>query len=94
MKFQTLLTLAAATGALAAPSPTIHKRACSSPVTLSGNPFTGRTLFANRFYAEEVEAAVAQISDSSLAAKAAKVKDIGTFMWAYVAQSEIAPRMT
>lgn len=84
MKFQSLLALSVlATSALAAPSKTLKKQApCSSPVTLSGNPFSGRTLHANSRYRAEVEEAVGAISDSSLAAKAAKVADIGTFLWA------------
>ncbi|KAF2273817.1 cellobiohydrolase-like protein II precursor [Westerdykella ornata] len=79
----------AITGALAAPSPVekgpITARApaaaCATPVTLSGNPFASRSVFANPFYASEVKEAAAQITDSALAAKALKVADIGTFQW-------------
>lgn len=98
MKFQSLLALsvlACATGSLAAPSPVLSKRAaCASPVTLSGNPFTDRKLYANKFYAEEVTKAAAAITDATLAAKAAKVAEIGTFIWAYVPLSiPTAPQM-
>lgn len=78
--------------AAAAPTDTIENRepsrlknraACASAVTLSpgSNPFSGRTLHANSFYRSEVEAAVAAITDSSLAASAAKVADVGSFLW-------------
>jgi cellulose 1,4-beta-cellobiosidase len=46
-----------------------------------GNLFSGKILFAHKFYADEVNAAVKNISDSTLAAKAAKVASIGTFYW-------------
>ncbi|EMD92578.1 glycoside hydrolase family 6 protein [Bipolaris maydis ATCC 48331] len=73
----------AISGALAFPSPVERRQSavCSSPVTLSGNPFANRTLAVNSFYASEVKAAVTKITDSSLAAKAAKVADIGSFFW-------------
>ncbi|USP78604.1 glycoside hydrolase family 6 protein [Curvularia clavata] len=78
----------AVTGAFALPSP-LEKESiaarqsapCSSAVTLSGNPFTTRTLYPNKFYSAEVKAAVAKISDSTLAAKAAKIANVGTFLW-------------
>ncbi|KIY65197.1 glycoside hydrolase family 6 protein [Cylindrobasidium torrendii FP15055 ss-10] len=79
----TFLSLSTAiTAVLAAPS--VNKRAaCSSAVTIaqSENPFSGRTLHANAKYREEVETAVAAITDSSLKAKAAKVADVGSFLW-------------
>jgi cellulose 1,4-beta-cellobiosidase len=82
----TLLALAAQ--AIAVPSPT-HKEkprsvaACSSAVSLDAktNVWKKYKLHANSFYRSEVEAAVEAISDSSLKAKAAKVADIGTFVW-------------
>jgi len=55
--------------------------ACASAVTLTGNPFTGRTLHPNAYYRAEVESAAAAMTDSSLAAAAKKVADIGTFSW-------------
>jgi cellulose 1,4-beta-cellobiosidase len=81
----------AISGALAAPSPVekaqitpaaqIQAAACATPVTLSGNPFVSRSIFANPFYASEVKSAAAEITDTALAAAALKVADIGTFQW-------------
>lgn len=56
----------------------------SAVVCVPDNPFASKTLFAHKFYADEVKAAVLNISDSTLAARAAKVADIGTFYWMYV----------
>jgi cellulose 1,4-beta-cellobiosidase len=89
MKFSTTAALAFATTALAAPSPTTQQKprqaggACASAVTLDAktNVWKKYKLHPNSFYRTEVEAAVAQISDSSLAASAAKVADVGTFLW-------------
>lgn len=87
MKFSTTAALAFATTAFAAPSSTAHQQtrraACSSAVKLDAktNVFKKYTLHPNSFYRSEVEAAVAQMSDSSLAASAAKVADVGTFLW-------------
>ncbi|EUC31993.1 glycoside hydrolase family 6 protein [Bipolaris victoriae FI3] len=78
----------AISGALAFPSPAERRdiaarqaAVCSSPVTLSGNPFSNRSLAVNSFYAAEVKEAVTKITDSTLAAKAAKVANIGSFFW-------------
>lgn len=84
----------AAAGVLAAPSPVITPRAnlvekraaCATPVTLSGNPFASRKLYANPFYSSEVVSAASAISDPALATAAAKVANIGTFQWMYVNQ--------
>ncbi|KAH8887770.1 exoglucanase-6A [Thozetella sp. PMI_491] len=89
MKFTQSAVLAFAATVTAAPSPTEKEPAtqaapgCSSAVTLdpSSNPFAKYTLHANKFYRDEVTAAVAAISDSSLAASAAKVADVGSFLW-------------
>ncbi|KAL1881434.1 hypothetical protein VTK73DRAFT_3952 [Phialemonium thermophilum] len=89
MKLTQSTALAFAATALALPSSTTKEvarkvnAACSSAVTLdaSTNVFKKYTLHANSFYRAEVEAAVKQISDSSLAASAAKVADVGTFLW-------------
>ncbi|KAK3402024.1 exoglucanase 3 precursor [Sordaria brevicollis] len=90
MKFSNSAALAFAATALAAPStptsqekPRAAQAGCSSAVTLdaSTNVFKKYTLHANKFYRTEVEAAVQAISDSSLAAKAAKVADVGSFLW-------------
>ncbi|GAP83087.1 putative exoglucanase 3 precursor [Rosellinia necatrix] len=75
-----------AAGALAAPSEKAPRKAaaaCSSAVTLdaSTNVFAKYKLHANTFYRGEVEKAAAAISDSSLKASAAKVADVGSFLW-------------
>ncbi|KAF9525595.1 glycoside hydrolase family 6 protein [Crepidotus variabilis] len=72
-----------ATGAHALPSEqTISKRAtCTSPVKLSGNPFSAHTLYANSHYGNYVTNATAAITDSALKAKAAKVASVGSFLW-------------
>jgi len=52
-----------------------------TPVPAAGNPYTGYEVYLSPYYAKEVEAAAAQISDSTLKAQALKVKDIPTFIW-------------
>ncbi len=88
MKFSQSAALAFAASALAAPSSTTSQKAaravgCSSAVTLdaSTNVWKKYKLHPNQFYRKEVEAAVAQMSDSSLSAAAAKVADVGSFLW-------------
>jgi len=81
MKVLTILATLGVASVLAAPRPTKTKRACGSAVTLTGNPFSGRTLYANARYADEVKAAAANMSDSSLSAKALKVAEVGSFLW-------------
>jgi hypothetical protein len=78
--FTSLLALAAVATALPSQN---QKRACSSAVSLdaSTNVWDSYTLHPNSFYRAEVEAAAANISDSTLAAKALEVADIGTFLW-------------
>lgn len=76
-------------GAFAAPSPVEQgpitaraaQAACATPVTLSGNPFSARSIYANKEYSKEVIAAAASMTDSGLAAKASKVAQVGTFLW-------------
>ncbi|KAK3202156.1 hypothetical protein GRF29_161g381503 [Pseudopithomyces chartarum] len=76
-------------GAFAAPSPVEQgpitarapNAACATPVTLSGNPFASRSIYANKEYSKEVIAAAASMTDSALAAKASKVAQVGTFLW-------------
>ncbi|KAI0554409.1 1, 4-beta cellobiohydrolase [Xylaria curta] len=75
-----------AAGALAAPSEKAPRKAaaaCSSAVTLdaSTNVWTKYKLHPNSFYRKEVEAATAAITDSSLKTAAAKVADVGSFLW-------------
>jgi len=89
MKLTQSPALAFAATAIAAPSPTTPQEpraassGCASAVTLdaSTNVFKKYTLHPNSFYRSEVEAAAKAITDSSLAAKAAKVADVGTFLW-------------
>jgi cellulose 1,4-beta-cellobiosidase len=88
MKYSYATLLALAAQAMAAPSPTHTESpravaACDAAVKLDAktNVWAKYTLHPNSFYRSEVEAAVAAISDSSLKAKAAKVADIGTFVW-------------
>jgi cellulose 1,4-beta-cellobiosidase len=79
----------AITGAFALPSPTENgpitaraaAAACATPVTLSGNPFASRSIYANKFYSSEVVSAAAQMTDTALAAAALKVASVGTFLW-------------
>lgn len=81
-------------GAFAAPAPApapaptekadvarAAKAACATPVTLTGNPFSGRKIYANKFYSSEVISAASAISDPTLKAAATKVAEVGTFMW-------------
>lgn len=85
MKTSSAAVLALATAAQALPS-RVAKRACDSAVTLdaSTNVFQSYTLHANSFYRGEVEAAIENLSDPSLADAAAKVADVGSFLWLYV----------
>ncbi|GAW21533.1 hypothetical protein ANO14919_110560 [Xylariales sp. No.14919] len=81
-----IATILLAAGALAAPSekaPRKSAAACSSAVTLdaSTNVWTKYKLHPNSFFRQEVEKAVEAISDSSLKASAAKVADVGSFLW-------------
>ncbi|EHK97147.1 Glycosyl hydrolase family 6, cellulase [Glarea lozoyensis ATCC 20868] len=59
------------------------RAACTTAVKLAAgsNPFSGKKFYANEYYAGEVAAAAAQMSDSSMAAKAAKVGQVGSFLW-------------
>jgi len=86
--FFSVALASAITGAFALPSPTEHGpitarqvAACATPVTLSGNPFASRSIYANKFYSSEVVSAAAQMTDAALAEKALKVADVGTFLW-------------
>jgi cellulose 1,4-beta-cellobiosidase len=89
MKFSQSAVVAFAATAVAAPSATTKQEprnaqaACASAVTLdpSQNPFKKYTLHPNKFYRDEVNAAVEQLSDPSLATAAAKVADVGSFLW-------------
>ncbi|OUM68432.1 glycoside hydrolase family 6 protein [Piromyces sp. E2] len=47
----------------------------------SGNPFAGHKFFLNPYYTAEVDAAIAQMSNSSLKAKAEKMKEYSNAIW-------------
>jgi cellulose 1,4-beta-cellobiosidase len=83
MKSLSLSILLAATGSLAIPETIqLDRRAvCTSPVSITGNPFATRTLHPPTRYAKEVAAASDAISDPVLKAKALKVASVGTFLW-------------
>ncbi|KAG6917927.1 Beta-glucosidase cel3A [Tephrocybe rancida] len=53
----------------------------STATPAAGNPFTGYQIYLTPFYANEVTAAAAAISDSTQKAKALKVANIPTFTW-------------
>jgi cellulose 1,4-beta-cellobiosidase len=89
MKFIVPLATAFATRAFAAPSPTVQQEprqasaGCASAVTLdaSTNVWTKYTLHPNNYYSNEVKAAVGNLTDSSLSTAAAKLENVGTFLW-------------
>ena len=61
---------------------TVHQHVPgTSAVSLSGNPFSERTLKAHSRYGNQVRAAADAIDDPNLKAKALKVADVGTFLW-------------
>ncbi|KAG8829911.1 hypothetical protein FRC17_005801 [Serendipita sp. 399] len=65
-----------------ASSSTRSSTAPSGTVTpIAGNPFSGKSIWASSYYAAEVDAAAAAVSDATLKAKILKVKDIPTFTW-------------
>jgi len=47
----------------------------------AGNPYVGYSVYLSPYYAAEVTAAAANITDATVKAKALKVKDIPTFIW-------------
>eukprot|EP00833_Pecoramyces_ruminatium_P003856 jgi/Orpsp1_1/1177888/evm.model.c7180000063223.1 len=49
--------------------------------TISGNPFSGVEFFINPYYVAEVDGAIAQMTDSSLIAKAEKMKTYSNAIW-------------
>jgi len=55
------------------PDPTQYK--------ISGNPFAGVEFYLNPYYVEEVDNAIAQMTDSSLKAKAEKMKTFSNAIW-------------
>lgn len=86
MKVSTTSVAALAAGAMAAPSnkaPRKSAAACAEAVTLdaSTNVFEKYTLHANTFYRSEVAKAVEAITDASMKTSAAKVGEVGSFLW-------------
>lgn len=89
----TTAVAAFAASAVAAPSgeaptpvqkvPAAASSACASAVTLdaSTNVWKNYKLHANTYYRDEVNKAVANMTDSSLTASAQKVADVGSFLW-------------
>lgn len=55
--------------------------ASSSATPVAGNPFTGYSVYLSPYYTAEVQAAAANISDSTLKAKALSVANIPNFTW-------------
>ncbi|KIP12323.1 glycoside hydrolase family 6 protein [Phlebiopsis gigantea 11061_1 CR5-6] len=53
----------------------------SSSTPTAGNPWTGYEVYLSPYYAAEIAAGAAAITDSTLAAKAASVAQIPTFTW-------------
>ncbi|PIL24272.1 hypothetical protein GSI_14025 [Ganoderma sinense ZZ0214-1] len=71
-----------APGSTSVPSPTSTSGGSTPSTTpAAGNPFVGYTAYLSPYYAAEVQAAAANISDSSLSAKAASIANIPTFTW-------------
>ncbi|TFK40402.1 cellobiohydrolase II-I [Crucibulum laeve] len=66
-------------------SSTVQSSTAAQPSTTStpaaGNPYDGYEIYLSPYYADEVIAAAAAITDPTLKAKALKVKDIPTFTW-------------
>lgn len=63
-------------------STTATTSAASSTATPpADDPYDGYTVYLSPYYAAEVAAAVATITDSSLAEKAAQVAKVPTFTW-------------
>lgn len=77
----------AATSAYALPSPNhleIRQAAvCASPVTVApgSNIFEGRNLYANPYYAAEITASQALVTDPTLKETIGRVGEIGSFLW-------------
>ncbi|EGN95647.1 glycoside hydrolase family 6 protein [Serpula lacrymans var. lacrymans S7.3] len=66
---------ASASGTTTSSAPT------STATGAAGNPFTGYEIYLSPYYVAEVQAAVANITDSALQAKASKVANIPNFTW-------------
>ncbi|PFH54251.1 glycoside hydrolase family 6 protein [Amanita thiersii Skay4041] len=68
-------------GSTSVPPTSTTSTSQSTTTADAGNPYTGRTIYLSPFYANEVQAAANQITDSTLKAKALKVANIPTFTW-------------
>ncbi|KAG6872593.1 Beta-glucosidase cel3A [Termitomyces sp. T32_za158] len=53
----------------------------STSTPAADNPYTGYQVYLSPYYASEVTAAAAQISDATLKAKALKIAEVPTFIW-------------
>ncbi|KAI0362456.1 cellobiohydrolaseII [Trametes cingulata] len=62
-------------------SPTSSAPSAPSSTPIAGNPFEGFEIYLSPYYASEVTAAAASISDATLKSKAASVANIPTFTW-------------
>jgi cellulose 1,4-beta-cellobiosidase len=51
------------------------------PTSASGNPFAGKQIYANPYYASEIQSLAIPSLPSSLVAKASAVAKLGTFVW-------------
>ncbi|OBT58587.1 hypothetical protein VE04_01397 [Pseudogymnoascus sp. 24MN13] len=83
LSYTALTAAVAVTSVFAAPAVVQKRAACSSAVKLSGssNPFATNKLYANSYYADEITAAVAGMTDATLIAQAKKVAEVGSFKW-------------
>ncbi|KAL5511374.1 CEL3_2 [Sanghuangporus vaninii] len=66
-------------------APTSTAQTSATPTSTSGpiagNPFEGCDWYISPYYADEVDAATAQITDATIKAKAASVANVPTFVW-------------
>ncbi|KFY43669.1 hypothetical protein V494_01874 [Pseudogymnoascus sp. VKM F-4513 (FW-928)] len=83
LSYSALTAAVAVTSVFAAPAVVQKRAACTEAVTLSGesNPFADNTLYANSYYADEITAAIANMTDATLIAQAQKVAEVGSFKW-------------
>ncbi|KAF8315162.1 cellobiohydrolaseII [Clavulina sp. PMI_390] len=82
----TTTTTSKATGTSTTTSKTTGTTTSSASGTApTDDPYTGYTVYLSPYYAAEISAAVKNITDSSLASKAAAVANVPTFTWLDVA---------
>ncbi|KAI0076458.1 cellobiohydrolaseII [Panus rudis PR-1116 ss-1] len=74
-------TSAPTTAPTGSPTTSAPSGPSSTPTPAAGNPFVGYQIYLSPYYAQEVQAAAASISDSTLKAKASSVAKIPTFTW-------------